>query len=50
MKNYFTKMMALACMFLLGTNAWADTHTISWADQSMGYTADTYVTTTSGSI
>ena len=24
MKNYFTKMMALACMFLLGTNAWAD--------------------------
>jgi len=43
-------MMALACMFLLGTNAWADTHTISWADQSMGYTADTYVTTTSGSI
>ena len=50
MKNVYTKMMALACMFLLGTNAWADTHTISWADQSMGYTADTYVTTTSGSI
>ena len=25
MKNYFTKMMALACMFLLGTNAWAAT-------------------------
>ena len=25
MKNYFTKMMALACMFLLGTNAWGAT-------------------------
>lgn len=48
MKNYFTKMMALACMFLLGTNAWADTHTIAWNGSGDSNFTHTYGTVTVG--
>ncbi len=49
MKKYFTKMMALACMFLLGTNAWADTHTITWSNASVSGNY-THLTSNSGTI
>lgn len=49
MKNVYTKMMALACMFLLGTNAWADTHTIVWNDASASGNY-THLTSSNGTI
>ena len=53
MKNYFTKMMALACMFLVGaTNVGADTHTITWNAKNSGtlFTSNRGTVTVDGDI